>query len=149
MPLSGAVRVTATGPDAGDTAQDNEGFAVLFPPGPPVPGILLDAEEVVFDISGGPTALAAHLGNTGRVDAAGRVEVLLPAGVSVLSPPAGCTSMSPTRTRCDLDVVPAGRTETLRLHGGRHPGRPAGGTAGRRVDRLAGPGERAEPARSR
>ncbi|SCF49317.1 hypothetical protein GA0070216_13352 [Micromonospora matsumotoense] len=115
MPLSGAVRVTATGPDAGDTAQDNEGFAVLFPPGPPVPGILLDAEEVVFDISGGPTALAAHLGNTGRVDAAGRVEVLLPAGVSVLSPPAGCTSMSPTRTRCDLDVVPAGHTATLRF----------------------------------
>ncbi|MEV4832740.1 hypothetical protein AB0K25_31070 [Micromonospora sp. NPDC049257] len=115
MPLSGTVRVTATGPDAGDTTQDHEGFAVLFPPGPPVPGILLDAEEVVFDIGGGPTALAAHLGNTGRVDAAGRVDVLLPAGVSVLSPPAGCASMSPTRTRCDLDVVPAGQTRTLRF----------------------------------
>ncbi|MFI9644364.1 hypothetical protein ACIG87_30665 [Micromonospora sp. NPDC051925] len=115
MPLSGAVRVTATGPDAGDTAQDNEGFAVLFPPGPPVPGILLDADEVVFDISGGPAALAARLGNTGRVDAAGRVEVVLPAGVSVWNPPAGCAPVSPTRTRCDLDVVPAGRTETLRF----------------------------------
>ncbi|WP_328340428.1 hypothetical protein [Micromonospora sp. NBC_00421] len=115
MPLSGAVRVTATGPGAGDTARDNEGFAVLFPPGPPVPGILLDADEVAFDISGGPTVLAAQLGNTGRVDATGRVEVVLPAGVSVLDPPAGCVSASPTRTRCDLGVMPAGRTETLRF----------------------------------
>ncbi|MFJ6199717.1 hypothetical protein [Micromonospora sp. NPDC092111] len=115
MPLSGSVRVTATGPDAGDTAQDNEGFAVLFPPGPPVPGILLDADGVAFDISGGPAELAAQLGNTGKVDAAGRVEVVLPAGVSVLNPPAGCVSLSPTRTRCDLDTVPAGQTETLRL----------------------------------
>ncbi|MBM7086697.1 hypothetical protein [Micromonospora humidisoli] len=114
MPLSGAVRVTATGPDGG-TAQDDEGFAVLFPAGPPVPGILLDADEVAFDISGGPTVLTAQLGNTGRVPAAGRVEVTLPEGVSVLDPPDGCAPLAPTRTRCDLGMLPAGRTQLLRF----------------------------------
>ncbi|MEH0827371.1 MULTISPECIES: hypothetical protein [unclassified Micromonospora] len=112
MPLSGSVRVAASG--AGATVADNEGFAVLFPPGPPVPGMSLDADEVAFDISGGPTELGVRLGNTGRVDAAGRVEVVLPAGVSVLSAP-GCEVVSPTRTRCDAGTVPAGRTATLRL----------------------------------
>ncbi|MEU1888594.1 hypothetical protein ABZ491_24300 [Micromonospora rifamycinica] len=115
LPLSGTVRVTATGPGDGDTARDDEGFAVLLPPGPPVPGIALDADEVVFDIGGGPTALAARLGNTGTVAAGGRVEVALPAGVSVLSGPPGCAPVSPTRTRCDLGVLAAGRTATLRF----------------------------------
>ncbi|MGK5445156.1 hypothetical protein ACSNN7_25480 [Micromonospora sp. URMC 105] len=112
MPLSGSVRVAASG--AGARVADNEGFAVLFPPGPPVPGMSLDADEVAFDISGGPTELGVRLGNTGRVDAAGRVEVVLPAGVSVLATP-GCEVVSPTRTRCDAGTVPAGRTATLRL----------------------------------
>ncbi|TDB77547.1 hypothetical protein [Micromonospora sp. KC723] len=115
MPLSGTVRVTAGATGTTGVAEDNEGFAVLFPPGPPVPGILLEADEVAFDISGGETELAVRLGNTGRVDAAGRVEVVLPAGVSVPSPPAGCTVDSLSRTRCDLGLLPAGRTEILRL----------------------------------
>ncbi|MGK5672508.1 hypothetical protein ACSNOB_06650 [Micromonospora sp. URMC 106] len=114
MPLSGSVRVTATVPGAAP-ASDNEGFAVLFPPGPPVPGIKLEAGEVAFDISGGASALDVRLGNTGRVDAAGRIEVVLPAGVTVPAPPAGCTAVSPARTRCDLGTVPAGRTAHLRL----------------------------------
>ncbi|MGC5018701.1 hypothetical protein [Micromonospora sp. DT47] len=115
MPLSGSVRVTATGAGVNGTAEDNEGFAVLFPPGPPVPGLTLDADEVAFDISGAPTELAVRLGNTGKVDAAGRVEVVLPAGVSVPTPPAGCAATSPTRTRCDVGTLPAGRIATLRL----------------------------------
>ncbi|WP_165945710.1 hypothetical protein [Micromonospora sp. KC606] len=115
MPLNGVVRVTATAAGTTGVAEDNEGFAVLFPPGPPVPGILLEADEVAFDISGGETELAVRLGNTGQVDAAGRVEVVLPAGVSVPSPPAGCTAASLSRTRCDVGLLPAGRTATLRL----------------------------------
>ncbi|MGN9915817.1 hypothetical protein [Micromonospora palomenae] len=113
MPLNGSVRATASGAGTA-TATDNEGFAVLFPPGPPAPGMSLDADEVAFDISGGPVELAVRLGNTGRVDAAGRVEVVLPDGVSVLSTP-GCEMVSPTRTRCDAGTVAAGRTATLRL----------------------------------
>ncbi|MEV0810739.1 hypothetical protein [Micromonospora sp. NPDC050200] len=114
MPLSGSVRAIATGAGTAGTVEDNEGFAVLFPPGPPAPGMSLDADEVAFDISGGPAELSVRLGNTGRVNAAGRVEVALPAGVSVLSA-TGCEVVSPTRTRCDAGTVPAGRTVTLRL----------------------------------
>ncbi|TDC36447.1 hypothetical protein [Micromonospora sp. KC213] len=115
MPLSGFVRVTATAAGSTAVAEDDEGFAVLFPPGPPVPGILLEADEVTFDISGGPTELAVRLGNTGQVDAAGRVEVVLPDGVSVPNAPAGCTVAPLSRIRCDLGLLPAGRTQTLRL----------------------------------
>ncbi|WP_107074417.1 hypothetical protein, partial [Micromonospora sp. MH33] len=115
MPLSGSVQVTATAPGVAGAAGDDEGFAVLFPPGPPVPGISLRADEVLFDISGAPSTLAVRLGNTGKVDAAGRVDVVLPAGVTVTEPPAGCTVAAPDRTRCELGTVPAGRTVTLSL----------------------------------
>ncbi|MGN9807787.1 hypothetical protein ACTMSW_00305 [Micromonospora sp. BQ11] len=114
MPLSGSVRVSASAAGGG-TVSDNEGFAVLFPPGPPVPGIKLQADEVAFDISGAASNLAVRLGNTGAVDAAGAVEVVLPAGVTVPTPPAGCVMVDPTRTRCDLGSVPAGRTAEVRL----------------------------------
>ncbi|MFG3699455.1 hypothetical protein ACGF5C_16255 [Micromonospora sp. NPDC047620] len=114
MPISGSVQVTATAPGA-EPARDDEGFAVLFPPGPPAPGIRLEAGEVAFDISGGASGLDVRLGNTGRVDADGRIEVVLPAGVTVPTPPAGCTAAGPTRTRCDLGTVPAGRAAHLRL----------------------------------
>ncbi|MEU1685461.1 hypothetical protein [Micromonospora sp. NPDC005707] len=115
MPLSGSVQVTATAPGVAGTAGDDEGFAVLFPPGPPVPGISLRADEVLFDISGAPSTLGVRLGNTGKVDASGRVDVVLPAGVTVTDPPAGCAAAGPDRTRCELGTVPAGRTVDLRL----------------------------------
>ncbi|MEV1147147.1 hypothetical protein, partial [Micromonospora sp. NPDC049799] len=115
MPLSGSVQVTASALGGGGTVSDNEGFAVLFPPGPPVPGIKLQANEVAFDISGAASSLAVLLGNTGAVDAAGVVEVVLPAGVTVPAPPSGCVPVDPTRTRCDLGSVPAGRTAEVRL----------------------------------
>ncbi|MGY0004008.1 hypothetical protein [Micromonospora sp. I033] len=115
MPLSGSVQVSATAPGVAGAAADDEGFAVLFPPGPPVPGISLRADELLFDISGAPSTLTVRLGNTGRVDAAGRVDVVLPAGVTVTGPPAGCAPAAPDRTRCELGNVPAGRTVTLSL----------------------------------
>jgi hypothetical protein len=115
MPLSGSVQVTATAPGVAGAAGDDEGFAVLFPPGPPVPGISLQTDEVLFDISGAPSTLAVRLGNTGEVDAAGRVDVVLPAGVTATGRPAGCTVAAPDRTRCELGTVPAGRTVTLSL----------------------------------
>lgn len=115
MPLSGSVEVTATAPGVSGSTTDNEGFAVLFPPGPPVPGISLRADEVAFDISGGASTLAVRLANTGTVDAAGRVEVILPDGVSVPAPPAGCVTVTRDRTRCEVGSVPAGRSADLRL----------------------------------
>jgi hypothetical protein len=115
MPLSGSVHVAATAPGASGEATDDQGFAVLFPPGPPVPGISLATDEVAFDISGAASTLTVRLGNTGKVDAAGRVEVVLPAGVSVPVPPAGCVTVDATRTRCDAGTVAAGKAVDLRL----------------------------------
>ncbi|MEV0330823.1 hypothetical protein AB0H63_30855 [Micromonospora echinospora] len=116
MPLGGTVSVTATAPGEAGPVRDDEGFVVLFPPGPPVPGIALETDEVAFDIGGGPSTLEVRLGNTGAVDAVGLVEVVLPDGVSVTGPPDGCTSQPATgRTRCDTGTVAAGRTAVLRL----------------------------------
>ncbi|WP_244218807.1 hypothetical protein [Micromonospora arida] len=115
MPLSGSVQVIADAPGVPGEATDDQGFAVLFPPGPPVPGITLAADEVAFDISGSPSTLTLRLGNTGRVDAAGRVEVVLPAGVTVSAPPLGCVAVDPTRTRCDAGLMLAGTTAEVRL----------------------------------
>ncbi|WP_430499841.1 hypothetical protein ACQRWP_31525 [Micromonospora trifolii] len=115
MPLSGSVQVIADAPGTAGEATDDQGFAVLFPPGPPVPGIALAADEVAFDISGGPSTLTLRLGNTGAVDAAGRVEVVLPAGVTVPTPPLGCVAVDPTRTRCDAGLVLAGTTAEVQL----------------------------------
>ena len=121
MPLSGAVRSLPPDRTPGDTSQDDEGFAVssAWPTG---------ARDTAGRRGGGLRHhrwphRARHLGNT----AGGRrtVEVLLPAGVSVLSPPAGC---SRCRRRVPLRPGrgPAGRTETLRLHlSWPPPGRPA------------------------
>ncbi|WFE38263.1 hypothetical protein [Micromonospora sp. WMMD998] len=114
MPLSGSVQVTAVAPGVDGAAYDDEGFAVLFPPGPPVPGISLRTEEVHVDLNGAST-LTVRLGNTGSVDAAGRVEVLLPAGVTVSGDVRGCVPADPGRTRCGLGTLPAGRAATLRL----------------------------------
>ncbi|WP_327033002.1 hypothetical protein [Micromonospora ureilytica] len=115
MPLSGSVQVVADAPAVPGEAADDQGFAVLIPAGPPVPGIALAADEVAFDISGSPSTLALRLGNTGTVDAAGRVEVVLPAGVTVPTPPPGCVAVDPTRTRCDAGLVLAGTTAEVQL----------------------------------
>ncbi|MGC4745575.1 hypothetical protein ACLQ28_07920 [Micromonospora sp. DT201] len=115
MPLAGSVQVVADAPGVPGEAADDQGFAVLFPPGPPVPGIALAADEVAFDISGTASTLALRLGNTGTVDAAGQVEVVLPAGVTIPTPPPGCVAIDETRTRCDAGLVLAGRTAELRL----------------------------------
>ncbi|PYC69255.1 hypothetical protein C7C45_16310 [Micromonospora arborensis] len=115
MPLAGSVQVVADAPGVPGEAADDQGFAVLFPPGPPVPGIALAADEVAFDISGAASNLTLRLGNTGPVDAAGRVEVVLPAGVTVPTPPPGCAAVDEARTRCDTGPVLAGKTAELRL----------------------------------
>ncbi|WP_326562398.1 hypothetical protein [Micromonospora sp. NBC_01796] len=139
MPLDGSVQVSATDPARPTLAAvtDDEGFAVLFPPGPPSAGLTLGADEVNFDVTGGPTTLSVRLGNTGTADAAGTAEVVLPAGVTVPTPPAGCRSTGPSpsapaptgtdpaspdpngtgprRVACDLGPIRAGQTATVRL----------------------------------
>ncbi|MEV0606789.1 hypothetical protein AB0I61_10510 [Polymorphospora rubra] len=117
MPLSGSVRVTATAPGNPDlpAVSDDEGFAVLFPPGPPAVGVSLDAGEVSFDISGQAATLDVRLGNTGDTASTGTVEVLLPPGVSIPAPPDTCTAVDAVRTRCLLGTLAAGEVGSLRL----------------------------------
>ncbi|MEV4758967.1 hypothetical protein AB0J86_28265 [Micromonospora sp. NPDC049559] len=117
MPLSGSLRVTARDPVHPErgTATEREGFAVLFPPGPPTAGVTLSASEVNFDITGQPAGLDVRLGNTGDAAATGAVEVVLPAGVTVVEPPTGCRTGPADRTRCELGMVAAGASSPLRL----------------------------------
>ncbi|MEV4538831.1 hypothetical protein AB0J82_34165 [Asanoa sp. NPDC049518] len=116
MPLGGSVDVTAAAvsrPDLG-TVADNQGFAVLFPPGPPVAGIGLAASEVNFQSPDGPANLQIKLTNTGDEASTGAVEVLLPDGVTIDGQPEGCAA-SGERFRCDLGRVAAGDTATSTL----------------------------------
>lgn len=117
MPLNGSVQVTATAPDHPDAGEvhDDQGFAVLFPAGPPVAGMTLSASEVVFDASGQPSWLQVRLGNTDKMNATGRMEIILPEGVTVSAPPAGCRATAAERTACDLSLIRAGRTAQVRL----------------------------------
>jgi hypothetical protein len=116
MPLGGSVDVTASAPGRPDlgTVSDNQGFAVLFPPGPPVAGIRLDASEVAFVSATEPADLAVRLTNTGNASSIGAVEVVLPEGVTVGTHPAGCATAG-DRTRCELGRVAAGATVTATL----------------------------------
>ncbi|HEV7710382.1 MAG TPA: hypothetical protein VGP16_19460 [Asanoa sp.] len=116
MPLGGSVDVTASAlsrPDLG-TVSDNQGFAVLFPPGPPVAGISLAASEVAFGSPNQPANLEVKLSNTGDGSPAGAVEVLLPDGVTVAGQPSGCAAAG-ERTHCDLGRLRAGQTVTTTL----------------------------------
>ncbi|GIJ30226.1 hypothetical protein Vqi01_53880 [Micromonospora qiuiae] len=78
-------------------------------------GITLGTDGVAIDADGASAGLTVRLGNRSAVDAQGRVEVVLPTGVTVPAAPSGCAAVEPTRTRCDLGSVPAGRTGELRL----------------------------------
>lgn len=116
MPLSGSVEVTAVAPGRDDlgAVTDNQGFAVLFPPGPPMAGIALDASEVSFGAAAGTAPLRVALTNSGESPASGVVEVLLPEGVTVSGQPPGCAPAG-GRTRCDLGRVAAGQTVATTL----------------------------------
>lgn len=113
MPLMGSVQVTASANGLGEV-RDNEGFAVLFPPGPPTAGISLVATEVNFPAADQPATLAVKLRNTGNATAAGEIEIVLPGGVAVGAPVANCSPAGP-RTRCALGRIRPGQSRTVNL----------------------------------
>jgi hypothetical protein len=118
MPLSGSVKVLAAAPSEPSlgAVQDNEGFAVLFPPDPHVAGLAVEAGEVRFASSDAPAQLQVRLRNTGNAVAKGSVDVLLPTGVTVdeAGKPATCVT-DPAKTHCELGSIAAGRTGRLDL----------------------------------
>ena len=113
MPLMGSVQVTASAPGLGEV-HDNQGFAVLFPPGPPTAGISLVATEVNFPSADQAATLEVTLRNTGAATATGQIEVLLPGGVSLERPVEDCAPVA-ARTRCLLGRIGPGRTRQVVL----------------------------------
>ena len=114
-PLNGSVQATATGSGRGDfgIARDYEGFAVLFPPGPPVAGMGLAATEVRFTALDKPATLQVTLTNRGRASAVAAVEVALPSGVNAAAQ-ADCVPAG-ARIRCNLGPLSAGRSGHVRM----------------------------------
>ncbi len=116
-PIAGTVKARAQlSTRAGTlTAQDTAGFSVLFPPGPPTPGIRLSVSDVtVAETRDGD--LTVQLTNTGSVPARGAVELAAPSGVRVTKTPAVCSPTSTTaagRLRCDLAPLESGQRLTM------------------------------------
>jgi hypothetical protein len=113
MPLMGSVQVTASAPGLGEV-HDNQGFAVLFPPGPPTAGISLVATEVNFPSADQAATLQVQLRNTGSATASGEIEVVLPGGVSVEGPVDDCAPVA-GRTRCLLGRIGPGKIRQVTL----------------------------------
>jgi hypothetical protein len=94
----------------------SDGFSVLFPPGPPTPGISLTASKLALGPASTPPQpdggdLTVKLGNTGSTTATGAVEIVTPAGVDLVGFPAICKShrkVAADRDRCEVGSVTAG-----------------------------------------
>jgi hypothetical protein len=113
-PLGGSLLFTATAPGA-TTKSGTTAWGVVFPPGPPTPGLKLQ----VFDVQLGhqatvPATLKAQLTNTGKVTAGGTVTVMAPAGVSFGALPAGCHKRG-TVAECTVTTVDAGRSWAVQV----------------------------------
>jgi hypothetical protein len=117
-PLGGQVWVTATGGGLAPVT-DQAGWSLVFPPGPPAPGIALQLDNVTLSADGtAPASLGIRLTNTGGRPAAGRIDVLLPDGITAQTPPPGCQSQpqaSPPTVTCDLGTVPPGTVSALAI----------------------------------
>jgi hypothetical protein len=113
MPLMGSVQVTASANGLGEV-RDNEGFAVLFPPGPPTAGISLRATEVNFPAADQPATLEVQLRNTGAAAATGEIEIVLPGGVTLGGAVDGCAPAA-GRTRCALGRIGSGQSRLVSL----------------------------------
>jgi len=85
---------------------------VVFPSGPPAPGIALQVADVTLDSDPtDPGELVVRLTNTGGRPAAAVLDVLVPAGVDITRLPAECQSRSelnPTTTECGLGTIGPG-----------------------------------------
>ena len=110
-PLAG--RIDFTGTASGYTpVSGSVDWGVIFPPGPPAAGINLQVGDVTLDADVTvPGQLVIRLTNTGQRPAAGVLDLVVPAGVSVAQLAADCQSrrqVDATTTECGLAPVPAG-----------------------------------------
>jgi hypothetical protein len=119
-PLSGLVHTAAQAVGSDRTAGSEDGFTVVFPSGPPTPGIDLAAADPVLPLHApGPqetAVLEVRLRNTGSVQAAGTIEIVTPVGVQLAAVPTQCASrerLTGSRERCSIGTVAAGQQMTL------------------------------------
>jgi hypothetical protein len=119
-PTAGSARTTAKAVDSGSTDTREDPFTVMFPPGPPTPGINLAATGPTLPAK--PTGrsekatLVVRLRNAGTVRATGAVDILTPSGVQVATMPALCgerSRISVSHERCGLGQVAAGQDLVL------------------------------------
>jgi hypothetical protein len=114
-PLTGTVTATAAATGAatkvGQTAWD-----VIFPPGPPAPGLRLQVSDVRLDPDpSAPAILRLLLTNGSAAPGTAAVTVVAPAGVSLGTLPRGCQRLKPTTAECLAGTVGAGRRWELRV----------------------------------
>jgi hypothetical protein len=114
-PLGGSLLFTATAPGASPKSGTTV-WGVVFPPGPPTPGLKLQ----VFDVQLGreataPATLKAQLTNTGKVPAGGTISVVAPAGVTFGALPAGCRKQRTTVAECTVATVDAGKSWAVQV----------------------------------
>lgn len=96
------------------TARDQAGYAVVFPPGPPTPGISLLVTDVPVDAAR-TGVLSVRLRNTGAVAATARAEILGPQGSRLDGAPECVTGPTPQESRCEIGTLAAGAQEVLGL----------------------------------
>jgi hypothetical protein len=110
-PLSGRVDFSATAPGTGP-ATGTVTWGVIFPPGPPAAGIVLQVADVTLDADATvPGQLVIRLTNTGVRPAAGVIDLVVPAGVAITQLPADCQSqrlVDQTTAECGLGIISAG-----------------------------------------
>jgi hypothetical protein len=114
-PLTGQLAFTASATDAPD-ASGRRTWGIVFPPGPPAPGIGLQVDDVTMDARPDvPGQLKINVTNSGSQPAATTVDVVVPDGVSPGPMPA-CQSqqrLNDSTTRCALGMLPAGGQQPL------------------------------------
>jgi hypothetical protein len=114
-PLSGGLAFVATA-DGANPQSGRTSWGVVFPPGPPAPGLKLQ----VLDVRLGrqptaPGSLRVELTNRGTVPATGSVTVIAPAGVTFGSLPPGCLKQKSTTAQCSAGTVTPGQLWAVRV----------------------------------
>ncbi len=114
-PLGGTVWFVATAAGV-PPVSGRSGWCVVFPPGPPAPGIGLRVGDVALgDDPAAPAGLDIHLTNTGARPAVGQVDVVVPDGVATGTLPPACHRADPSTVDCAVGTVPPGQVASLAL----------------------------------
>jgi hypothetical protein len=115
-PLTGQLSFSASAAGA-QVSSDQGTWGVIFPPGPPAPGIGLQVGNVTLDARPEvPGQLKIKVTNTGALPAATTVDVVVPDGVSQGPMPANCQDqrqLDASAARCVLGTLAPGEQSSI------------------------------------